>query len=458
MSQLFTTLFGRDSTASEVIEGVDLSGRRAIVTGGGSGIGVETARALAANGAEVTLAVRRPEAGEQVAADLREATGNDAIHVARLDVADLESVRAFTAGWQGPLHILINNAGIMMPPDLERGIGGHEQQFATNYLGHFALALGLHRALADGEGARLVSVSSSGHLFSSVVFDDIAFRFRPYDALVAYGQSKTAVILLAVEAQRRWSGDGITANSLHPGAIATNLQRHTGGLRTPEPYRKTIEQGAATTVFLAASPLVEGIGGRYFEDVNEALSSTNGPPGWASPAWPPTHWTRRTPSACGNWRATSSADRYQARPGSVSSVPVTAAAPWQKPGCSGQPQTGQRHRHTDGRVCARAILHVPESGERAAPHHVRGTFYGERGFIRHLNAKPARYYPSRSPSCSSLRLPLKGPTERRRAQLRPAVRPGFHAVRRRGIPGLRLVRRCLVAVRRVSNSVDEVRA
>ncbi|MGW3983221.1 SDR family NAD(P)-dependent oxidoreductase [Streptomyces mirabilis] len=272
MSQLFTTPFGRDSTASEVIEGVDLSGRRAIVTGAGagSGIGVETARALAANGAEVTLAVRRPEAGEQVAADLRKATGNDAIHVARLDVADLESVRAFTAGWQGPLHILINNAGIMMPPDLERGIGGHEQQFATNYLGHFALALGLHRALADGDGARLVSVSSSGHLFSPVVFDDIAFRFRPYDALVAYGQSKTAVILLAVEAQRRWSGDGITANSLHPGAIATNLQRHTGGLRTPEPYRKTIEQGAATTVFLAASPLVEGIGGRYFEDVNEA--------------------------------------------------------------------------------------------------------------------------------------------------------------------------------------------
>jgi NAD(P)-dependent dehydrogenase (short-subunit alcohol dehydrogenase family) len=270
MSQLFTTTFGRDSTASEVIEGVDLSGRRVIITGANSGIGVETARALAANGAEVTLAVRRPEAGRQVAADLREATGNDAVHVARLDVADLESVRAFTAAWRGPLHALINNAGIMMPPELGRGIGGHERQFATNYLGHFALALGLHRALADAGGARLVSVSSSGHLFSPVVFGDIDFRFRPYDAVSAYGQSKTADILLAVEAQRRWSGDGITANALHPGAIATNLQRHTGGLRTPEPYRKTIEQGAATTVFLAASPLVDGVGGRYFEDVNEA--------------------------------------------------------------------------------------------------------------------------------------------------------------------------------------------
>ncbi|MEU9239183.1 SDR family NAD(P)-dependent oxidoreductase [Streptomyces shenzhenensis] len=270
MSSIFTTPFNRASTASEVIEGVDLSGRRAIVTGANSGIGVETARALAAHGAEVTLAVRRPEAGEQVAAGLRGATGNDAVHVARLDVADLDSVRAFTAAWQGPLHILVNNAGIMMPPELERGTGGHEQQFATNYLGHFALALGLHRALAGGDGARLVSVSSTGHLYSPVVFDDIDFRFRPYDALAAYGQSKTAGVLLAVEAQRRWSGDGITANALHPGAIATNLQRHIGGLRTPEPYRKTVEQGAATTVFLAASPLAEGVGGRYFEDVNEA--------------------------------------------------------------------------------------------------------------------------------------------------------------------------------------------
>ncbi|MFF0312200.1 SDR family NAD(P)-dependent oxidoreductase [Streptosporangium sp. NPDC004379] len=270
MSQLFTTPFDRTSTASDVIEGVDLSGRRVVVTGANSGIGVETARALAAGGAEVTLAVRRSDAGEQAATELRKTTGNDAIHVARLDVSDLESVRAFTAAWQGPLHILINNAGIMMPPELERGTGGHEQQFATNYLGHFALSLGLHRALAEADGARLVSVSSGGHLFSPVVFDDIDFRFRPYDALTAYGQSKTAEVLLAVEAQRRWAGDGIMANALHPGAIATNLQRHTGGLRTPEPYRKTVEQGAATSVFLAASPLVEGVGGRYFEDVNEA--------------------------------------------------------------------------------------------------------------------------------------------------------------------------------------------
>ncbi|WUH89760.1 SDR family NAD(P)-dependent oxidoreductase [Streptomyces sp. NBC_00433] len=277
MSELFRGPFDRHSTASQVIDGVDLSGKRAVVTGATSGIGVETARALASAGADVTLAVRRPDAGEEVAADLRARTGNEAIHVARLDVADLDSVAAFSAGWSGPLHILVNNAGIMMLPELERGTGGHEQQFATNYLGHFALALGLHRALAEADGARMVTVSSSGHLFSPVVFDDLDFRFRPYDALGAYGQSKTAEVLLAVEADRRWPRDGIRSNALHPGAIATNLQRHTGGLRTPEPYRKTIEQGAATSVFLAGSPLVEGIGGRYFEDVNEAPQVTSRP-------------------------------------------------------------------------------------------------------------------------------------------------------------------------------------
>lgn len=278
MSQLFQSPFDRNSTANDVTKGVDLSGKRVIVTGATSGIGVETARALLAAGAEVTLAVRRPEAGEQVAADLRAQTGNDAVRVGRLDVADLDSVNAFTASWRGALHILVNNAGIMMPPELERGIRGHEQQFATNYLGHFALTLGLHSALAEAQGARVVSVSSGGHLFSPVVFDDLDFRFRPYDALTAYGQSKTAEALLAVEADRRWAGDGIRANALNPGAIATGLQKHTGGLRTPERYRKTIEQGAATSVFLGASPLVDGIGGRYFEDVNEAPRSMPGPP------------------------------------------------------------------------------------------------------------------------------------------------------------------------------------
>jgi NAD(P)-dependent dehydrogenase (short-subunit alcohol dehydrogenase family) len=287
MAELFRTSFGRWSTASEVIEGIDLTGKRAIVTGATSGIGVETGRALLAAGADVTLAVRRPDVGEQVAADLRYTTGRDAVSVADIDLADLGSVEAFTAAWRGPLHILVNNAAIMALPELERGIGGHEQQFATNHLGHFALTVGLHDALASAGSARIVSVSSFGHMYSPIVFDDIEFRFRSYDPLLAYGQSKTAGVLLAVEANRRWSSEGITANAVHPGIIATPLQRHVGGPMAPEQFRKTVEQGAATSVFMAASPIVDGIGGRYFEDVNEAPLVTARPEGFGVPGVAP---------------------------------------------------------------------------------------------------------------------------------------------------------------------------
>ncbi len=154
---------------------------------------------------------------------------------------------------------------------------GWELQFATNHLGHFALALGLHDALTAAGDARIVSLSSRGHLRSPVVFEDINFSSRPYDPWLAYGQSKTANILFAVEATRRWAGDGITANAVHPGAIAeTNLSRHMNreelsSLRTSGTFRfKTIGQGAATSVLVATSPQLEGIGGRYFEDCNEA--------------------------------------------------------------------------------------------------------------------------------------------------------------------------------------------
>src|ERR1700728_3873970 len=189
MSQLFQTPFGRTSTASEVIDGVDLSGKRAIVTGAGSGIGTETARALASAGAEVTLAVRRPQAAQEIAAGIIGETGNAAVSVSALDLSDQESVRAFTAAWDRPLHILVNNAGIMALPELERTREGWEIQFATNFLGHFALTTGLHDALAAANGARIVSLSSSGNLRSPVVFDDLHFDFRPYDPLAAYGQS-----------------------------------------------------------------------------------------------------------------------------------------------------------------------------------------------------------------------------------------------------------------------------
>jgi NAD(P)-dependent dehydrogenase (short-subunit alcohol dehydrogenase family) len=280
MAGLVTTPFGATTTAMEVIEGVDLRGKRAIVTGGSSGIGVETARALVQAGAQVMLAVRNTNAGEQTAEDIRQTTGNQNIQVGQLDLSDLNSIRAFVRGWEGSLDILVNNAGVMAIPQREVSAQGHEMQFATNHLGHFALALGLHDALAATGHARIVSVSSVGHINGEVDFDDIDFLYRPYDAWVSYGQSKTANILFAVEAARRWAEEGIVANALNPGRIAsTNLGRYTkdapvnpaqSGLASRGVSIKNIEQGAATSVLLAASPLVEGVSGRYFEDCNEA--------------------------------------------------------------------------------------------------------------------------------------------------------------------------------------------
>ena len=262
--------FDARSTASDVLAGVDLAGRRAIVTGGASGIGVETARALAAAGAAVTLAVRRPDAAQQTAADLRAATGNPNVQVRPLDLADPASIRRFAADWPAPLHMLVNNAGIMALPELQRTPAGRELQFATNYLGHFALTLGLRDALLAANGARVVCLSSSAHMFAPVFFDDPDFAFIPYTPVVAYGQSKTACALMALGITRRWASDGILANAVNPGAIPTGLQRHTGGIQTPPERRKTPEQGAATSVLLAASPLLDGVGGRYFEDCAEA--------------------------------------------------------------------------------------------------------------------------------------------------------------------------------------------
>ncbi|KUM99555.1 oxidoreductase [Streptomyces yokosukanensis] len=266
-----TTPFGFSSTAAEVAQGIDLTGRRAVVTGASSGLGAETARALAGTGAAVTLAVRDVAAGERVAKDIAAKTGNQELSVAPLDLTDLASVRAFTAAWQGPLHVLVNNAGVMACPE-QYTEQGREWQFATNHLGHFALTEGLHGALAADGNARVVVVSSTGHQRSPIVWDDIDFAFRPYDPWLAYGQSKTANVLFAVEATRRWAGDNITANALMPGAIYTNLQRHTGGRgsgRVQAELIKTVEQGAATSVLLATSPLLEGVGGRYFVDCNE---------------------------------------------------------------------------------------------------------------------------------------------------------------------------------------------
>jgi NAD(P)-dependent dehydrogenase (short-subunit alcohol dehydrogenase family) len=265
-----TTQFGFKTTAAEVVGGIDLSGKRIIVTGAASGIGIETARALAQTGADITLAVRNTKAGAKVAADIEATTGNQNIHVAKLDLADQASVAAFVAAWRGPLHVLVNNAGVMACPE-QYTPEGWEMQFATNHLGHFALTLGLHDALAADGAARVVVVASKAHMLSPVIFDDIHFALRKYDPLLAYGQSKTANILFAVEATKRWQRDGITANSLMPGAIVTNLQRYVGGAKSPPELRKTVQEGAATSVLLATSPLLNGIGGRYFSDCNESF-------------------------------------------------------------------------------------------------------------------------------------------------------------------------------------------
>lgn len=283
MTQPVTTPFGARSTASEVVAGVDLTGRRAVVTGATGGLGRETARALASAGAEVTVTGRTEQTALAVAREIAEETGNARTKAGRLDVADPASVAAFVAGWTGPLHILVDNAGIMATPEL-RTPEGRELQFATNHLGHFALTVGLHDALARAGDARVVVVSSVGHVNGPVRFDDPDFTAQPYDPWLAYAQSKTANILFAVEAARLWAADGITVNALNPGRIwGTGLGRHmdvppaafdpSGKSGVTE---KTIEQGAATSVLLAASPLVEGVTGRYFEDCREAGPHTPG--------------------------------------------------------------------------------------------------------------------------------------------------------------------------------------
>jgi NAD(P)-dependent dehydrogenase (short-subunit alcohol dehydrogenase family) len=275
---LITTAFTASSTADEVLHGVDLVGVRAVVTGSSSGIGAETARALTAAGAEVTLAVRDTTAG------VTTSTGAPRPRVLPLDLADRASVARFLQAWSGPLHLLINNAGLVTG-GLERTRDGWELQLATNHLGHFALADGLHDALARGaaerDGARIVALSSTAHMRAGVDFDDLHFERRRYHPQIAYAQSKTANSLFAVEATRRWAGDGIVANAVNPGGVATGLQRHF----TPEQKEsldaaeaagvftyKTVGQGAATGMVAAVAPQLAHTGGHYLDDAQEAYT------------------------------------------------------------------------------------------------------------------------------------------------------------------------------------------
>ncbi|EXG81841.1 SDR family NAD(P)-dependent oxidoreductase [Cryptosporangium arvum] len=245
-----------------------LNGRRALVTGGASGIGAATVRALVTAGADVTIATRDPRRADALRADN--------VHVRALDLADLDSVAGFT--WDGPLDVLVANAGVMALPTRQLSPQGWELQLATNYLGHFALALGLHPHLAAAGDARLVVVSSGAYRNGPFDFDDPQFARRRYEPFLAYAQSKTATLLFTVGAAGRWAADGIVANAVNPGYVHTELQRHldddtmrafgamdeAGNLVTPDYYR-TPEQAAATSLLLATATTTGG----YYEDGHE---------------------------------------------------------------------------------------------------------------------------------------------------------------------------------------------
>ncbi|MFK0001433.1 SDR family NAD(P)-dependent oxidoreductase [Paenarthrobacter sp. NPDC090522] len=270
--------FGHYSTAAEVISGIDLSGKSAIVTGGYSGLGLETVRALVSAGAQVTVPARRVEHARSVLAE----AGLDGVSVAPLDLADQESVKAFAKHYLADHHtldILINNAAIMASPEQRVG-PGWEAQFATNHLGHYTLVNLLWPALAAAGSARVVSLSSTGHKLSPIRFDDMDFA-GGYDKWKAYGQAKTANALFAVELDRLGQASGVRAFAVHPGGIMTELQRHlpkeemvaAGWMDAEGTVRegfKTPEQGAATSVWAATSPLLAGKGGVYCEDCDVA--------------------------------------------------------------------------------------------------------------------------------------------------------------------------------------------
>ncbi|NUP81690.1 MAG: SDR family NAD(P)-dependent oxidoreductase [Nonomuraea sp.] len=278
--------FGYRSTAEEVLQGIDLSGKVALVTGGYSGIGLETTRALSRAGAEVVVPARRPGAA-------REALGG--VEVAELDLADLDSVRRFADGFLETgrdLHLVINSAGIMACPETRVG-PGWEAQFATNHLGHYALVNRLWPAIERG-GGRVVAVSSAGHRRSGIRWDDVMFE-RGYDKWTAYGQAKTANVLFAVHLDALARDTGVRAFAVHPGGILTPLQRHLTKEEMMEAgwidehgnqlntSFKTPEQGAATQVWAATSPRLAGLGGVYCEDCEIAEQAGEGAQGGVHP-------------------------------------------------------------------------------------------------------------------------------------------------------------------------------
>ena len=283
--------FGRDTTTTDVLSGIDLSGKTVLITGGSSGLGAETARAMAAQGAKVTITARKIEKGRPVAEQINKAFGEERVDVVALELGSLKSVRDCAATYlanHDTLDVLINNAGVMACPEAKTE-DGFELQFGSNHLGHFVLTCALAPALINaGEGARIVSLSSAAHHMSPIDFDDVQFESRSYHKWVSYGQSKTANALFAVGIDKRLKEKGVRAFSVHPGIIQTELMRHMDDddrrmietATNPENGQplKTIPAGAATTCYAATAPELDGMGGLYLEDCCIAKSN-NGPDG-----------------------------------------------------------------------------------------------------------------------------------------------------------------------------------
>ena len=289
--------YDENTTTDEVLDGIDLTGRLALVTGASAGLGVETSRALASHGATVVMAVRDVAKGERAADQIRTVVPQADLEVRQLDLGSLASIRAFGEGFRADhprLDLLINNAGVMAAPQA-RTTDGFDLQLGTNHLGHFLLTAqvlpALEAAAAAGSDVRIVNLSSGGHRRSGILWDDPHYRTRPYDKWEAYGQSKSANVLFTVALERRLSGKGIHSFAVHPGVIATELSRHLSqddfkdlAARAPRGAlrRKSTEAGAATSVWAATAPELAGQGGIYLEDVHIAEPAVDGGTGGIS--------------------------------------------------------------------------------------------------------------------------------------------------------------------------------
>ena len=314
MTDRITSAFGAFTPARDVAAGHDLSGKTAIITGAATGIGVETARALAEQGADVVLAVRNHTAGDAAITEINKSARGPKARVQHLDLSSLASVKGFVDEWGGqPVDILINNAGVMACPQTYTH-DDLEMQLGTNHFGHAALTLGLapalEKAAKTGKSARVVQLSSIGHRRSDINWDDPHYRTRAYDKWESYGQSKTANSLFAVGFNARFKDRGVTANAVMPGGIMTPLQRHLpreemiafGWMDEAGKINdrfKTTEQGASTSVWAALAPELEGVGGLYLENCAQAAPASKDKPNEG--VWP---WAISPESADRLWALT----------------------------------------------------------------------------------------------------------------------------------------------------------